>query len=175
MGDLTQGTASIGAAPRGNIGPSFRVIRYDGATAFKVVSSPYPLHWAMVVKTHITPGWIVSVETASVTPKRFGRLELREALYHGGLLVGALYRVDMRRKFTGPQRYAMGRNLCPAKTPCELGAECPRVTGVTRDSHYHLCHGVPDGPNTVWCEWHAANTEYPGQAFRAIDDASGGD
>lgn len=163
------GGALIGA-PR-NTGPSVRV-RRDG-TRFYVISTPHPVHWA---KVHRMPvgGWVVSVQTADVTLKRYPSGELNKALQHAARLVGGLYRVDMRARFTGPQRFVMGRNLCPERIACPDPSTCDRMVN-QGDRHYHLCKKAPDTGDTIWCPEHTDYPAVPGDAFRSLDESSGGD
>lgn len=158
-------TIHIGSGTYGMPGPSVRTITHKGT--FYVVSSPQLIHVARIDAHMVGPRYSVTVLTAEVTTRRFDNIGA--AVRHAGTIVGALYRVDMRSKFTGPQRYAMGRNLCPARIPCPDGGECLRAPGEV--THYHLCLRAPAaGPVSVWCVDHAPTTELPGDAFRALGD-----
>lgn len=125
-------------------GPSVRVTRLGGIWA--VVSSPYPIHWGTIPYSSTLGRWLFVCETAGVATRDFRQRE--QAIAHGGLIIGTLYRTDMRSRFTGPQRLAMGRTQCPAHVPCRDVAECPLPIG-----HLHLCKGVPE-PVSVWCQDH---------------------
>ena len=161
-------------SPFPNPGPSVRVDRIGTTYGhFRVTSSPHPLHYATVIRSVVGNDWLVIVETAQVKTRRFplGEGKLPEALAHAGAIIGALYRVDMRSRFTGPQRYAMGRNLCPARMACLLGTECPKSFDT---GHYHLCQAVPSDARTVWCDEHSPNgPDMPGDAFRRLDELGG--
>lgn len=169
---IEEGGALIGAPrPPRNVGPSVRVDRVG--KSFCVVSTPYPIHYAWVTQK-LAGGWAVVMETADLPVRSFGKKELPQALRYAGRMVGQLYRQDYRRKFTGPQRFIMGRNLCPARIPCPQGETCPRREEPAT-LHNHLCKRVPDGPRTVWCRDHTS-PEMPGDAFGSIaDPETGGD
>lgn len=170
MTDMEIGRSMIGG-PAINAGPSVRVIR--NGRQFHVVSTPHPLHRAVVLRSLLGgPHWAVIVDTADVKVRRFPARELKDALRHAGTIVGALYRVDMRSRFSGPQRFVMGRNLCPAKVPCPSGPSCDRRVNQGA-SHHHLCKRAPDSPITVWCTEHTDWPEMPGDAFVSLSDTGG--
>ena len=153
-------------------GPSFRVDRVG--TSFRVISTPHPVHWAWVCRTHLPKGWVVTIESARVQTRTFDKGHLPEALSHAGAIIGALYRVDMRSRFTGPQRFAMGRNLCPAKVPCPDGAGCARRADPAAN-HYHLCQAAPDNAHTIYCGTHTiGGPEMPGDVFWSQHELGGG-
>lgn len=173
---IDEGGALIGAPrPPRNVGPSVRIDRVG--KSFCVVSTPYPIHYAWVTQK-LAGGWAVVMETADIRAQSFGKKELAQALRYAGRMVGQLYRQDYRRKFTGPQRFVMGRNLCPARIPCPGRSDPTRaVCDNQTDSpeHYHLCKRVPQGPRTIWCAEHTT-PELPGEAFGSIaDPGTGGD
>lgn len=169
MTDMEIGRATIGG-PATNVGPSVRVIR--NGRQFQVISTPHPVHRALVVWSLLGGHWVVVVDTANVKMRRFPARDLKHALRHAGAIVGALYRVDMRSRFSGPQRFVMGRNLCPARVPCPNGPDCDRRVNQGA-SHYHLCKRAPDSPLTVWCTDHTDWPEMPGDSFASLADAGG--
>lgn len=134
----------------GSPGPSVRVDRSNGVT--QVISSPYPLHYATVARSRAIGGrWVVTVHTARVMPRDFG--DYHAALHHAGIHVRTLYRVDMSRRFTGPQRLALAMGQCPAHVRCADPGECS-----IRDSHAHICKRGPEMAS-VWCRDHIATGE----------------
>lgn len=137
-------TAVTRPTPLGMPGPSVRVTTSNGIT--QVVSSPYPIHLATIPRSHMLGRWLVVVETAQVQTRDFR--DLRDALRHAGTIIATLYRVDMSRRFTGPQRRAMGMGQCPAHVPCADPATC----SIGRD-HSHLCKAGPDFVS-IWCTRH---------------------
>ena len=167
---MTIGTGSADyGRPRYRVGPSYRVDRIGAH--YRVVTSPYPLHKATVIAPGtLYPGWTVVIESAQVRNRSFARENLALALQHAGRIVGALYRVDMRSRFTGAERFVMGRNQCPRRVPCPDLSTCARrnVPG-----HFHLCKRAPDSPVSVWCTEHTDVPEVPGSVFRALDDTGG--
>lgn len=136
---------TMGIAPTGTPGPSVRVTTTNGIT--QVISSPYALHRAVIVRSHVLGRWLVVVETASVQVRDFR--DQRAALIHAGTIIGTLYRVDMRSRFTGPQRRAMGMGHCPAHVRCDDRAVCL----IERD-HLHLCKRNPDFAS-AFCDRHS--------------------
>lgn len=135
-------TPGSGKASTGTPGPSVRVASSNGIT--QVVSSPYAIHRATVCRSHTLGRWLVVVETATVMTRDFR--DLAQAVRHAGTIIGALYRVDMRSRFTGPQRHALAMGWCPAHVPCENRAVC----SIERPDHKHLCKGRPDFMS-IWC------------------------
>ena len=126
-------------------GPSVRVDESNGI--YQVSSTPYPIHRASVERGALNR-WSVTVHTASVRKTWHG--SLREALHTAGSHIATLYRVDMGRRFTGPQRHAMALGNCPAHIPCRDAGGCQISTG-----HVHLCRAAPWFAS-VWCERHQA-------------------
>ena len=125
-------------------GPSVRVV--TDRRGFLIVSSPHPIHRGSLVRNTTLGRWIFVCQTAGVRSSTHRTLP--EAISHAGLIIGTLYRTDMRARFTGPQRLAMGRTQCPAHVSCRDAEECSLPSG-----HVHLCKAVP-GPVSVWCERH---------------------
>lgn len=142
-----------GGAPRDSGAPwapgvSTRVTR--SGNRFIVVSYPHPVHWGVVSWNVALCRWIATVKTFHAD-NAFRRSEQQEALQWLATAIGARYRTDMRRRFTGPQVRAMGMGQCPAHRPCrDLGA-CP----IERADHAHLCKQSPANPYTVFCDDHA--------------------
>ncbi len=130
----------------GTPGPSVRVTTSNGIT--QVVSSPHAIHQADISWSRTLSRWIVVVHTAKVNTLDFPRKE--DALLHAGLTIGALYRHDMRSRFTGPQRHALAMGWCPAHGPCAV----PSVCAIERPDHMHLCRGRPDFVS-IWCRGHS--------------------
>lgn len=133
-------------APTGTPGPSVRVDYSNGI--YQVMSSPFPVHRATVEKG--VTGWVVIVHTASV--RRTWHRNPTDALRDAGTKIGALYRLDMRSRFTGPQRQAIGLGQCPAHKPCR-----DRTCTISA-SHSHLCRRAPWFAS-IWCESDQASGE----------------
>lgn len=130
-------------------GPSVRVT--SDKHGYLVISSPLPIHRARISYSGALSRWLFVCDTAGVrvTTHR----DRGEAIRHAGLIIGTLYRTDMRSRFTGPQRLAMGRTQCPAHVACRDSAECnlpPR--------HVHICKSAPE-PVSIWCADHAGLME----------------
>lgn len=138
-------------APTGTPGPSVRVTTTNGLT--QVISSPHPLHRAVICRSHTLGRWLVVVETATVQTRDFR--EMTDALRHAGTIIGTLYRVDMRARFTGPQRHAMAMGWCPAHIRCADPDSCL----IGRD-HHHLCKRNPDFAS-VFCDRHSPGGDSP--------------
>lgn len=138
-------TRNGGGARMGTPGPSVRVTTSNGIT--QVLSSPHAIHRATVQLSRALGRWLVVVETANVQTRDFRNWD--DALRHAGTIIGTLYRVDMRSKFTAPQRYAMGQALCPRHVDCEDLAACP----IERPDHRHICRGRADFMS-IWCVDH---------------------
>lgn len=139
-------------APTGTPGPSVRVTTTNGLT--QVISSPYPIHRAVISRSHVLGRWLVVVETAQLQVRDFR--ELTAALRHAGTIIGTLYRVDMRSRFTGPQRHTMAMGHCPAHVPCDDRAACL----IERPDHSHLCKRNPDFAS-IWCDRHESRVIAP--------------
>lgn len=129
----------------GTPGPSVRVTTSNGIT--QVLSSPHAIHRATISRSRPLGRWLVVVETATVMTRDFR--DLAKALTHAGTIIGALYRVDMRSRFTGPQRHALAMGWCPMHVECADTSVCP----IERPNHKHLCKGRPDFL-TIWCREH---------------------
>lgn len=128
-------------------GPSVRVV--SKPYGLLVISSPHPIHHGTVV--YAVGRWVAMAETIPGMPyQTFHRTSRDGAIQWLGGIVGAEYRKDMRRRYTGPQRRAMGLGQCPAHIPCRLPAHCP-----IRGDHGHLCRLSPASPITVYCDIHA--------------------
>ena len=129
-------------------GPSVRVDESNGI--YQVMSSPLPIHRASVERGALNR-WSVAIHTAGVRKTWHGTLTA--ALQVAGTHVVTLYRLDMRKRFTGPQRYAMGQQQCPAHIACRDTGTCEIRTG-----HVHLCRAAPWFAS-VWCDRHRASGE----------------
>jgi hypothetical protein len=138
-------TARGGAPGRGTPGPSVRVSTANGVT--QVVSSPYPIHYADVTLSRTLGRWLVTVHTARVHVRDFSTLP--DALHHAGTVVGTLYRVDMRSRFTGPQRHALALGQCPRHVDCADLGSC----SIARPDHRHICRKGADF-QSIWCITH---------------------
>ena len=126
-------------------GPSVRVTTSNGIT--QVISSPYAIHRATVCRSHTLGRWLVVIETAAVQTRDFR--DMVQALQHAGTIIGTLYRVDMRSRFTGPQRHALAMGWCPMHVPCQDEAVCT----IGRPDHRHICKERPDFLS-IWCREH---------------------
>lgn len=169
MSDATQRGGGPAPSPLGESGP-VRVVRKSDSV-FYVYSSPQPIHEALVSRSRA--GWVVVVVTARVKVRHFDTVDA--ALWHAGSHVAALARVDLRQKFTGYQRFLMGRNQCPALIPCRDEGCSIRAAGGA--AHPHFCKAAPAGGGTIWCEEHAFSSAAlmrPGDAFRSLDESPGG-
>lgn len=129
----------------GTPGPSVRVTTSNGIT--QVLSSPHAIHRAIICWSHTLKRWLVVVETAQVQTRDFR--DKGDALVHAGLTIGALYRVDMRSRFTGPQRHALAMGWCPMHVECADKDVC----AILRPDHKHICKGRPDFMS-IWCIAH---------------------
>lgn len=129
----------------GTPGPSVRVTVANGIT--QVLSSPHAIHRADISWSRTLGRWLVTIHTAQVQTRDFRHKG--DALRHAGTIVGALYRVDMRSRFTGPQRHALALGQCPMHVACAD----PAVCSIERADHKHLCRGRPDFMS-IWCVHH---------------------
>jgi hypothetical protein len=143
-------------------GPSHRVVphryRPDGPPEwFEVLSSPHPVHRAMV--TFAGGQWRVTVTTEPLTMERagYGGGSPVAALTAAGAAVARLYRRDMLRgRFSGVQRVALGQQMCPYPRPG--GGQPVTPAGdwgqMVRLARATLCGRTPSTPGTVWCPDH---------------------
>lgn len=132
-----------------NVGPSVRIVARPWGQL--ILSSPHPIHYGTVAYSAVLARLIAAGDTLPGTPiETFNPRDVTKAIHWLGERIGRQYRADMRSRFTGPQRLAMGRNLCPAHVPCRLPDACP----VERTDHSHLCRGVPESPVSVYCTRH---------------------
>lgn len=101
---------------------------------YRVWSMPQPVHHGLVT---LQGDWwvftLTSVPTGGKSKMRYALLE--GALAAAGQVIGLKAGEEMRARFTGVQRTAMGQQ------------QCPRPMGST------LC-GEPPMPGTIWCMWH---------------------
>lgn len=139
-------------------GPSVRVVRRTGqsdsmADSYRLVSSPHPIHWGTV--TFIVGRWVAQSDTLPSRPlETFHARQLRDAVEWLGRLIGTQYRADLRARFTGPQRLAMGRGQCPAHRPCRDRSQCP----IERADHAHLCKELAT-TGSIWCPTHGGGAD----------------
>lgn len=101
---------------------------------YRIWSAPHPIHHGLV--TLQRDWWVftlTSVPTGTNTRMRYPILE--GALKAAGEVIGLKAGEDMRVRFSGVQRVAMGQQ------------QCPRQMGSV------LC-GEPPMPGTIWCMWH---------------------
>lgn len=133
-----------------DVGPSVKVTP-DGP-GYRVESSPLPVHRGSVRLSVTLNRWVVRIHTAGVLAT--DHADVHTALRVAGSHIGALYRVDMRSRFTGPQRRALGLGQCPSHIRCVNPGGCP----IERPDHSHLCRGNPE-TGSVWCERHQARGE----------------
>lgn len=123
-------------------------IRVDHSNGvYQVITSPYPMHRATVARSRaLGMRWVVNIHTAGVLAT--DHPTMAEALQTAGVRISALYRLDMRSRFTGPQRHAMAMGMCPAQLPTCADDACTIGT-----PHSHLCRRNP-WLATIWCERH---------------------
>ncbi len=129
----------------GALNLSVRVDHSNGV--YQLLTHPHPIHRATVARSRLLGNrWVVTIHTAGVLAT--DHQDMQEALSVAGTRISALYRLDMRSRFTGPQRHAMAMGFCPAHLPACADAECS-----IRNPHSHLCRNNP-WLATIWCEWH---------------------
>lgn len=111
-----------------------------GSHQFIVRAVPYPIHTAEVT-ARLYQGrplcWRVTMLTGDLRTQ--GELSLRRALSLAGEWVGLATGADMKARFQGAQRSAMGQQQCPYLGPVDGGVG--------------LCLGPPM-PGSVWCARH---------------------
>lgn len=131
-------------------GPSVRIV--SRPNGWLIVSSPYPLHRGAVTLSTIVGRWVADAVTVkgAESVRTFHHTEATRAIHWLSAVIGEAYRRDMRSRFTGPQRYAMGRGQCPAHVSCVAPDSCP----IARRDHRHLCRRSPESPVTVYCIEH---------------------
>lgn len=101
--------------------------------AYRVWSTPYPIHHGTLFLTN--DQWVFRLDSVPTATKVMRYHLLEQALKAAGEVIGLKAGEDMRVRFSGVQRVALGQQ------------QCPKVMGSV------LC-GEPPMPGTVWCMWH---------------------
>lgn len=102
--------------------------------AYRIVSTPHPIHWATVIQHGRGGMWVVSFTSVTIPRKALRYPEFDQARAVAAEIVARMAGRDLLT-FNGRQRHAMGQQQCPKR----LG------DGVC---------GQPAGVGTVWCDWH---------------------
>jgi len=101
--------------------------------AYRVWSTPHPIHHGLV--TLQSNWWVFHLTSVPSVANKMRYAVLESALKAAGDIIGLKAGEDMRVRFSGVQRVALGQQ------------QCPRVMGSV------LC-GEPPMPGTIWCMWH---------------------